>query len=132
HLYFKVVIQGERVNFSKDRYQLQARKVHLEGGNGEIVHVHADDVTLDFFLQTLGMRRNASCLSVDGVYCTNATHELRVYIGGNVSASPGDHELEQGENILLWYGRKGEKPDMRFFDRRLPRAYRPSSPGTKV
>ncbi|MDY6788936.1 MAG: hypothetical protein SVV03_03135 [Candidatus Nanohaloarchaea archaeon] len=127
HLYFKISILNRTLDLSRDRFQMRSDLVHLENGNGEIVHVHAENVYLDFFLQTLDMGLSQSCVALKSSFCTNKTHELRIYINGEVVESPGDYILKQDDNIVLWYGKKDREPDRRFFDRELPRQYRPES-----
>ncbi|MFB6233585.1 MAG: hypothetical protein ABEH61_04935 [Haloarculaceae archaeon] len=53
HGTIEVVIDGQRVDFSRQEYQLQADKFHFEGGVGQVWHKHAEGVTLEWAMATL-------------------------------------------------------------------------------
>jgi hypothetical protein len=53
HGTMEMVVLGERVDFSQDRYQVVADRFHFENGNGEIWHTHASGVTLRWAMGTL-------------------------------------------------------------------------------
>lgn len=55
HGSIEVVIDGQRVDFSQSRYQLQADAFHFENGEGSRWHVHARDVTLEWAMGTVGI-----------------------------------------------------------------------------
>lgn len=126
HLYFKTSIANRTVDFSEERFQLESKLVHFENGNGEILHVHAENIDLGMFLNTLDMDLNDTCVSLEEEFCTNKTHELRVYVNGRAIEKPESYVMEQDDNILVWYGRKGDSPKEGFFRKSLPKEYRPS------
>jgi len=55
HGTIEVVIDGQRVDFSRQEYQVQADKFHFEGGNGQVWHTHATGVTLEWAMATLNI-----------------------------------------------------------------------------
>lgn len=64
-----VVIDGERIDFSKPRYQVGNTHVdafHFENGNGRVWHVHAKNVTLQWALDTLGIHVTENAVRFDG------------------------------------------------------------------
>lgn len=132
HLYFAVTVDGERVDFSQERYQLQDRRVHFENRDGEVLHVHARQVTVGYTLRSLGIGVNESCIAVNGSRCANSTHDLRVYVDGDVIDEPWEYVLRQGDNVMVWYGPAEDSPPTGFFQRELPDAYRPGESGEGV
>lgn len=50
-----VEVDGEPIDFSQQKYQLQADAVHFEGGDGQKWHSHAEEVTIEYFMATLGI-----------------------------------------------------------------------------
>ncbi|MEE8239526.1 MAG: hypothetical protein V3R13_05510, partial [Nitrososphaerales archaeon] len=56
HADFILYINGESIDFSLDEFQLRSNYVHLEGGDGNVMHLHAINLNLGFFIQSLGMR----------------------------------------------------------------------------
>lgn len=132
HMYFETSIANKTVDFSQDKYQLQSKLVHFENGNGEILHVHAKNIDLDMFLSTLDIELNRTCVDIGQKFCSNETHEMRVYVNSEIVAKPGTYVMEQGDHIMLWYGREEESPGMDFFERELPKEYRPTDPGRQL
>lgn len=103
HMAFSVTVDGERTDFSQQRYQLQSDHLHFEGGDGSTIHKHATGVTIGYTLDTLGMGINASCLEMrDGTtYCEPGDGELSVTAGGEpVNAS---YILQDGVPVEIMF-----------------------------
>jgi len=66
HGEINVTIGGEQPDFSRDRFQVQSDPFHFERGNGEIWHVHADGVTLQFAMATLGINVTETTVTYQG------------------------------------------------------------------
>ncbi len=132
HLLFKAVIANNTIDFSKDKFQLQSRLVHFENGNGEILHVHAKGIDIGRFLSTLDMEINSTCIEIENTFCSNETHDFRVYVNNQVISRPDTYVMEQGDHIMLWYGKRKESPERDFFERDLPDAYRPYNKGRNI
>ena len=66
HGTIEVVIDGQRVDFSRQQYQHQANEFHFENGNGQVWHKHATDVTLEWAMATLGIGVSEETVVFDG------------------------------------------------------------------
>lgn len=55
HGTMEVVILGDGIDFSQDRYQVADSAFHFENGNGRIWHTHAQGITVQYALWTLGI-----------------------------------------------------------------------------
>jgi len=132
HLYFAVSIEGDRLDFSQQRYQLADRRVHFENQDGEILHVHAEQVSVRYTLQTLGIGINGTCITPGEVRCANSTHDLRVYVDGEVLEDPLIYVPRQDDNVMIWYGPADESPGQKFFQRVLPDRFRPGRSGESI
>lgn len=53
-----VTITGERIDFSRDTYQLQDNYFHFEHGNGDRWHVHGKGVMLQYAMDYVRYSRN--------------------------------------------------------------------------
>ncbi len=127
HVDFKVFLAGEGYVFARAKYYVSATKdraVHLEGSSvypehewGDVIHLHDGNVTLAYFLNTLGWKVNSGGGSVAPFLLTDegdyfgvfANCRIRVYVeprGGDWSlAKEGlEHVLAGGERILVTYG----------------------------
>lgn len=66
HGRINVTIAGERLDFSQERFQRQDSAFHFENGGGEIWHGHADGLTLQYAMATLGINVTDSTVSYEG------------------------------------------------------------------
>lgn len=105
HMSFSVTVDGERIDFSQSKYQLQSQHVHFEGGDGSTLHKHATGVTIGFTLDTLGMAINASCLQLrDGTtHCEPEDGELSVTAGGKKVDDPAGYVLQDGVPVEVTF-----------------------------
>ena len=55
HQDFKVYINGNALDFTQAKYQKphENQLVHLEGGDGDVIHVHATGVTIGLFFKSI-------------------------------------------------------------------------------
>lgn len=108
HAQFSVIVNGDEIDFSQPRYQVQQtrnRKVHFEGGDGSKVHKHATGVTIGYTLGAHGMGINATCLTVDAdTYCENGTASLEVTVNGETVPEPSSYVIQDGDVIRVSYG----------------------------
>lgn len=87
-------VDGEEVDFSRDRYQTNADHFHFEGGHGETWHAHSWSVTLEWALSSL-----------DGIHVENDTV---TYNGTTYDAS------EDGTSIDITVNDESVQPDQYF------------------
>lgn len=94
HGAMNVTIAGERLDFSRDRYQVAADRFHFERGNGRVWHSHATGVTLQFALATLGMAANETSLTFEGTtYVDGENAEVEFLVDGE-SVDPTSYVLQ--------------------------------------
>lgn len=93
-----VVILGDEIDFGQSQYQLQADRFHFEAGDGEVWHAHAEDVTLAWAMDTLGLDVTADSITVDGTTYRDDDPEYAVAIAVNgESVDPSTYVLEGTE-----------------------------------
>ncbi|MDP3699104.1 MAG: hypothetical protein Q8R47_05965 [Nanoarchaeota archaeon] len=111
HADFAVYLDGERYNFAQEKYMSTENKTlsnfaHLHDMDGNIIHKHASGITLGFFLETLGMKLNDTCLALDdGVsYCNEGNKGLKMYVNEKHNDEFHTYDIQDGDKILLSYG----------------------------
>ncbi len=109
HADFKLYINGEAVDFSQPKYQLKSSYVHFEGGDGDVIHTHATGVTIGFFLQTLGIRLDENCITVNEKSCNDDERTLKLFVNGKRTSNPRDHEIGNLGKILVSYGNESDE-----------------------
>ena len=90
HGTMEVVVLGDRVDFSQSQYQLQADAFHFEGGEGRVWHGHAQDVTLEWAMASLGIEVTESSVTFQGTTYRDSDPAYDVSI--TVDGEPVDPE----------------------------------------
>lgn len=93
-----MTVDGEEVDFSRQRYQLQADPFHFESNNGEVWHTHAPGVTLQYAMATLGIAVNESSITYQGTtYVDGENAEVSVTVNGE-PVDPATYVLQGTES----------------------------------
>jgi hypothetical protein len=102
----------EPVNFGASQYQVRSQHVHVEGGVGDVVHLHATNVSFGYFLHSLGMKLTTDSLIIDQSksYKNGGGKEVQLWVqhfdftsGGSCSARPkSDAPLENLLGNATW------------------------------
>jgi hypothetical protein len=113
HADFKVYIQGTALDFSKPTYmttplQEPHRFAHLHDENGQVLHLHAPNITFAEFLSSLGYSLTEECFTTatGDSHCTDETNTLVLYVN-NQPLDRSAHATYQPadlDRILLIYG----------------------------
>ena len=106
-----VYINGEKIDFSQEQFQVRSSYVHFEGGDGDVLHMHATNVNLGFTFQTLGMRLTSTSISTQGgqLYENGAGRELKVYVNSERIDDPANYVIQLLDKILIAYGDETEE-----------------------
>lgn len=135
HAYLFFHVNGSRKPMG-DAYIEQDRKAHFHGDDS-IIHIEATGVDIGYTLDALNISLNRSCLSFhpdDESYCEDATTDLRVHINGEQVPIQEAlaHDIEQGDNIVLFHGTANQTVPKDFHTRDLPQQYQANPPGQRV
>src|ERR687898_1497093 len=92
HAAFLVKVNGQNIDFSQPKYQVQTDYIHVENGDGTTLHRHATNVTFADFLKSIKMdidKKNNCLVFTNGTeYCDdNNNNKLRTFINGNSTKS---------------------------------------------
>jgi hypothetical protein len=96
HGTMEMVVLDDRVDFSQQEYQLQANAFHFEGGDGRVWHGHAEGVTLEWAMASLGIEVTESSVTFE--------------VAGRVNLGEGALDLMTGDH------RSVRVPDPRRID----------------
>jgi len=97
HGTINVTIDGQELDFSKREFQKagEYEAFHFENGNGEVWHKHAEGVTIEWAMASIGIGLNETSVHYDGLTYhdsdpgTNVTIEVN-----NESVDPLTYELQ--------------------------------------
>lgn len=97
-----VVIDGNALDFSQQQYQLQADAFHFENGNGQRWHVHAQGVTLEYAMSTLGIGVTDSSVTFQGTTYNESDQNANVTVAVNGNdIDPASYVLQDGDSIRI-------------------------------
>lgn len=112
HAAFMVMIEGQPIDFSQQKYQVKSQYIHVENGVGTVLHKHAIRVPVGEFFSSVGMQVTSNCfVSDDGSsYCNGDDKKLRFFLNG-IESDPSainNYVLNENDRILLYYGEDSE------------------------
>jgi len=102
HGTMNVTIDGQTLDFSEDRYQMQDRQYfHYEAGDGSQWHVHGQDVTLEYALHTLDIQVTENSVTFEGTtYSDDDGTTVTIEVNGE-SVNPRDYVLQRGDSVRV-------------------------------
>lgn len=118
HGIMEVVVLGDPVDFSQDKYQVANRNdFHFESGNGRVWHAHSQGVTIEFALATLDIGVTENSVTFDGTTYRDNSSEYSVSV--TVNGEPVDpatyvlegtsaDNAEQGDHVRIVVERADE------------------------
>ncbi|MBS3055162.1 MAG: hypothetical protein J4452_01585 [Candidatus Aenigmarchaeota archaeon] len=111
HTNFAVYLNGVQYNFNQSKYMINSSDrdssiVHMHDLNGGTIHIEAPEITMGFFLKTLGMSVNSTCFVLDNgtAYCNSGDKTLKMYVNGVKSNLFDKQPLRDLDKILISFG----------------------------
>ncbi|MBY0537996.1 hypothetical protein K2P47_01205 [Patescibacteria group bacterium] len=108
---FRMYLGDERIRFTDKKYQSSPEhthhaSLHFHDGNDEVIHRHADGVTLTDFFHSLGITLTNDCVTLDTAteYCTNNNDTLLLIVNGERVTNITEYIFSEEDRILLYYG----------------------------
>ncbi len=116
HVDFALFINGEKFNFAQEKYMTESandlsRYVHLHDLQGDVVHHHAQNISIKTFLETLKFDVDENCVSTDEnvEYCNNETHTWKVWVNGTPNENGFNYIAHDLDRILVTYGNENQE-----------------------
>ena len=102
HGSIEMVVLGERVDFSRNEYQLRDNRFHFEAGDGSQWHAHATGVTLDYAMSSLGFEVTRTSVTYEGTTYRDADegYDVTVAVNGN-RVDPEEYVLQEGDRVRV-------------------------------
>ena len=116
HADWKMYINGKEIPFSKEEYVMKSSFIHVDSGApspekiGNVLHMHATGVPLWIFFESIGMKFDKQCLSLDAgkKYCGDDKRALKFYVNGKPQSEYEQYVFHDGDKVLISYGDKDE------------------------
>lgn len=136
HAMIHVIVNGSELDFTADRFQLNARDVHLENNKSHIVHKHRSGVTWQRFFNTINTtywRSNATGNLCLDIYNSERCGDGAVYLNGE-KVENLTQEITQNDHVVIVLDTDNREQVLEeYFKKQLPQAYKPQeSRGKRV
>lgn len=111
HAVFAVFLDGQKIDFSQSKYQVQSQLIHVENNEGTTIHRHLEGVTFGDFLDSVGMGIQDDCFVRDdgAQFCEDGNKQLRFYVNGEEVNSISDYVIQEEDRLLVIYGNQTEE-----------------------
>jgi hypothetical protein len=120
HSDFLLYFDNQEYDFTKDEYQTTNTQelhdsIHLHDNVGNVIHRHADDVTLSEFFGSLGFTLTNDCITTSAgeKFCTDDTNELMVFVNDERIENPADYVNQEEDQILIYHGNRNDNETIR-------------------
>jgi hypothetical protein len=102
HGAIEVTVAGETVDFSRDQFQYQDDAFHFENGDGSQWHAHAQGVTLEYAMGTLGFDVTQDSVTYDGTTYRDGADgtSVTVTVDGD-PVVPREYVLQESDRIRI-------------------------------
>lgn len=107
---FAIFTNGTRRDFTDPTYHNRSGDLYIDATSPNTIQVReAGRVWGDFF-NTLPMQLTAGCLTTGTgqIFCSNTTHTLKFFINGKEDPGALEHEIHDGDSLLISYGPKND------------------------
>lgn len=113
HADFAIFLDGEEITPLPEQYFVASPYVHVETGPGvgTVIHMHATNVPLKMFFDSLGMKFNSECFEVgrDNRYCNYGDNTLKMFLKHSNATweqnfEYGKYVFQDLDKILITYG----------------------------
>ena len=111
HADFLVVLNNSIMNFSNKEFMSELHNeqhshVHLHDMNGNVIHYHEENITLETFFISLNMSFNQSCfISHENIsYCEDETNSLQMFVNEEMNEEMNSYVAQDLDKILIIYG----------------------------
>ncbi len=113
HTDLAIYLNGEEITPLPPQMYVRSAYVHIEEGPGagSVIHIHATNVPLKMFFDSVGIRFNSECFEFSGGtrYCNSGAATLKMYVKHENSTWGQNLEYEKYafkdlDKILITYG----------------------------
>jgi hypothetical protein len=104
HVDWALYINGKSETINQTKWQLKSEYVHMEGGTSTM-HMHAVNVPLGYFFNTIGLQLTSTSLTFDGkTYNNEGDKKVRTFVNGEEVSDLAKYVPKSMDKILIVYG----------------------------
>ena len=112
HAAIAVYVNGDQIDFSHPRFQLQSKYIHFENNNPYLIHKHATDVPLYMLFSSFGLDITSECIVLRGQTdpsqnCIDSENSMTITVNGKSFSNINLYEIKHNDRILISIGNSG-------------------------
>ena len=127
HADFQIFVGDQQVDLTDDTFMTTgtnkvSEHAHLHDGNGEVKHIHSENITFASFLQSLDITLTADCLTLfeEDAMCSTPEQQVQLYVNEELYTEPlTEYEPVDDDRILLYYGNP-ENENVQTYNQEIP------------
>lgn len=111
HADILMIINDEIIDTSDPKYMSSIEQIlhpdaHFHDTSDDIMHLHAEGISLAEFYNSLGFTLTDTCISIpdNAAYCTNETSALILFVNGTSTTTIANYVPNDNDRILIYYG----------------------------
>lgn len=111
HANITVFINGRQYDFAKPEYYMKSTLLHVDNNQnikdaGSVLHMHAKDVPMSWFFESLGMKLTKDSLTIANgeVLKKENGNTLKFYLNGKKVDELGNYVFQPLDKLLISYG----------------------------
>ncbi len=119
HADWKIFINGKQLDLSDKAHMARMNSnkpvssfIHVDSGSpspeqiGDVLHMHAKNVPLWVFFESVGMELTKDCLTLETgeKYCNGTKHSLKMFVNGAENIGFGNYVFKDLDKMLITYG----------------------------
>lgn len=113
HADVALFLNGQKIDLSEEKYmstpeRALSKYVHLHDGKGNVVHFHAQNISIKTFLQSLGFAfdEEQGCVLTDEnvSWCVNENSTWKIWVNGGDATFGFDYVPADLDRILISFG----------------------------
>jgi len=106
-----IFVDNEQIDLSVAEYMTTAEQslhkdAHLHDGNGEVKHIHAENITFVEFLKSLDITMTNDCIGIEDVeYCASDSKQFSLFVNNEIhSEDYAKYVPVDNDRILIYFG----------------------------
>lgn len=112
HADFKLYVGSQFYNLSQEQFMSDSTesaltpRVHLHDLNSNVIHYHSRQVSLGYFIESLGFNFNESCFVTveNNSYCLDDGYVIKTIVNGEEVTNGYEYVAEDLDRILIYVG----------------------------
>ena len=109
HIDLLIHVDGQIIDLNQTQYAHQSNYAHLHQNETDVIHLHAINIPLNWFMDSLNIPITDSSLTLDGqTYNEDELNKLHIIINGE-EIDDIEYVLQDEDKLLVLYGPENEE-----------------------